>query len=71
MYLYMGFLTRVQLLLRLQGIGHEHYGSADLLSVQVYVYTKVTLPNLRLAKMAVKLVLIKSCALVVLVTNQT
>ena len=64
------FLTRVQLHLRLQGMGHENYRSADFLSVQVYVYTKVTLPNLRLAKMAVKFVLIKGCALVVLMTNQ-
>ena len=51
-------------------MGHEHNRSADFLSVQVYVYTKVTLPNLRQAKMAVKFVLIKSCALVVLMTNQ-
>ena len=51
-------------------MGHELYRRADFLSVQIYIYTKVTLPNLRLAKMAVKFVLIKSCVLVVLMTNQ-
>ena len=35
------FLTRVQLHLRLQGMGHENYRSADFLSVQIYVYTKL------------------------------
>jgi len=39
-----GFLTRVQLHLRLQGMGHELYRSADFLPVQIYIYTKVTLP---------------------------
>jgi hypothetical protein len=38
------FLTRVQLHLRLQGMGHELYRSADFLPVQIYIYTKVTLP---------------------------
>lgn len=37
---YLGFLTRVQLRVRLHGMGHELKGHADILSDHIDVYTK-------------------------------
>ena len=42
---YLGFLTRVQLHVRLHGMGHEQQGHADILSDHINIYTNALHPG--------------------------